>query len=260
MLLTAYFDESGTHSGSPVSVVAGYVATVIQWRAFESRWSKMLDKAGVEIFHATDLCNSQNEFYGWTEERRRTLIKEAARIIKDQTEIGLGYATLVRDFEQVIPLGLQEWLGGIYGWCGMGILSFATRWAEEAGYPMPINVFLEAGAKGRHQLDRLMGAMANKPESPIGGWGFQKKSRIVQLQAADFLAYEIYKNIINRDPATRKKSLYPVRGSYQSLIRKNDRIGLADARELRGWINHAEANGYMDRFRGAWFLAEMSKY
>jgi hypothetical protein len=259
VLLTGYFDESGTHRGSPVSVVAGYIATVIQWRVFESKWRKMLDKAGVETFHVADLCNSRNEFHGWTEERRRVLIKQAARIIKEQTELGVGFAVLVNDFYQVIPLGLQEWVGGLYGWTGMYLLGYVRRWAKEAKYPMPVNCFFEAGAKGRHELDRLMGAAANIADSFIGGWGFQKKNRIVQLQAADFLAYEIYKNVINRDPAICERPLYPVRMSYQLLVRKTDKIGLADADQLRVWVDQIEANGFMDRFRSAWFLADMNE-
>jgi len=38
--LTAYFDEAGTHKGSPAVAVAGYIGHDRDWRVFESEWKR----------------------------------------------------------------------------------------------------------------------------------------------------------------------------------------------------------------------------
>jgi hypothetical protein len=262
MFLNAYFDESGTHYGSPVSIVAGYVATIPQWRVFETRWRKMLDAAKIEVFHMVDLENFHGEFQRWSEEQRRKLIREATLIIRDQTEMGIGMATLVQDFEHLLTLPIQTAYGGIYGWCGFFVLNIASHWAAHAGYTNPINYMFEAGAKGRHELDHLIGEIEKAPEGSrflIGGWSFQRKEQVVQLQAADFLSYEIYKNILNRDPVLNDSPLRRVRHSYKLLVRKTDRIGLIDEPWLNNWLDRAKTIGLYDDIHMLRFLENMDQ-
>jgi hypothetical protein len=263
VFLTAYFDESGTHEGSPVSVVAGYLATIHQWRVFETRWQKMLKGAKVNVFHMVDLEHSWGEFQGWSEEQRRKLIREATRIIRDQTEMGVGLATFVQDFNVTMTLPFQKWFGGIYGWCGWGAINIAARWAPQSGYTNPIHYIFEAGAKGRHELDHLIGDIENVPEGKsrylIGEWGFQRKEDVVQLQAADFLSYEIFKNIINRDPTLNDSPMPSVRRSYNLLVRKTDKIGLIDEPHLLGWMQHAKDIGLYDDVHMLRFLENMDQ-
>ena len=54
-MLDAYFDDSGTHQGSPAISVAGYMSTPDRWKRFESEWRETLDAYGVEFFHMTIL-------------------------------------------------------------------------------------------------------------------------------------------------------------------------------------------------------------
>jgi hypothetical protein len=63
MLLTAYLDESGTHETSPVSVMAGYLGTADQWRAFD--WTAILQAAGPRYVHAVDLFKRTKQFKEW---------------------------------------------------------------------------------------------------------------------------------------------------------------------------------------------------
>ncbi len=51
---TAYFDESGTHAGADVSVIAGFVGDARQWRNFEKRVSKLFARFRVDVFHNID--------------------------------------------------------------------------------------------------------------------------------------------------------------------------------------------------------------
>jgi hypothetical protein len=65
MILTACLDESGTHADSPISVMAGYVGTVAQWKRVEADWAALvLTQARVRQFHAVDLFRRTKQFRG----------------------------------------------------------------------------------------------------------------------------------------------------------------------------------------------------
>jgi len=51
MIYTAYFDESGTHDGSELSGVAGFVGDARQWRKFEKRAGKVFSRSRVDVLH-----------------------------------------------------------------------------------------------------------------------------------------------------------------------------------------------------------------
>src|ERR1700722_7704138 len=119
MFLTGYFDESGTHAGAKFAVVAGYLATVVQWRGFESRWrQEILEGKQIKVLHRVDLEYSEAEFQGWSEERRRGVIQRASKIIQECTLTGVGAAVSVAAFEEFIPIEFRAYFGGVYGWCG----------------------------------------------------------------------------------------------------------------------------------------------
>ncbi len=40
-LVGAFFDDSGTHDGSPVLALGGVLGTGEQWDAFEKAWQKL---------------------------------------------------------------------------------------------------------------------------------------------------------------------------------------------------------------------------
>ena len=61
-LLNAYFDETGTHDGSPATLVAGFVGMADAWSAVEGRWRAVLDQDGVPTFHYFD-CRHQRKAY-----------------------------------------------------------------------------------------------------------------------------------------------------------------------------------------------------
>jgi hypothetical protein len=64
MDFTAYFDESGTHAGSPVSVMAGFVGDARQWRKFEKRAAKLFRRFRVDVFHTIDVRRTDKDFAG----------------------------------------------------------------------------------------------------------------------------------------------------------------------------------------------------
>src|SRR5580704_14933077 len=73
MILTVYCDESGTHGGSPCTVLAGFLGDANEWVEFEREWTKVLRKHQISHVHAKHLWHRQKEFKGWSETQVRRL-------------------------------------------------------------------------------------------------------------------------------------------------------------------------------------------
>ncbi len=93
--LESYMDDSGSHAGAPVSVVAGYFGGHRRWLEFQSSWKSVLDKYHVTEFHASKFWNRNrdpkrkpkpgkyhNEFDGWPERKGNEFLEELLTIIE----------------------------------------------------------------------------------------------------------------------------------------------------------------------------------
>jgi hypothetical protein len=104
MVLTAYFDESGTHAGAELSAMAGFVGDARQWRKFEKRTAKLFKRFRVDLFHTIDVRRSDKDFAGWTVDRKIEFLDEFHHIINDTLESGV--AAFIRDDDYKYYSGL----------------------------------------------------------------------------------------------------------------------------------------------------------
>ena len=65
MILTAYYDESGTHANSPATVLAGFVGDTNEWVDFEIEWKKVLRGFGITHVRAKHLFHRQGQHKEW---------------------------------------------------------------------------------------------------------------------------------------------------------------------------------------------------
>jgi len=250
-IFTAYFDESGTHGGSAAVVVGGHIGVVKKWKELGEIWdTHILKREGIKVSHRVDLENFKGEFLGWKRDRQIKVVRRAHKIIKKYTEIGAGISQAVvpADFEEVIPDVVKRAFGGAYGWAAHDCLIHVSKWADTHGYREPIHWVFEAGAKGRHQIDRMFGVLVNPPPGAqpsrlvqeklrVASWTFSPKEYVCQLQAADFYAYESYKEIDNRTiiGGARKRD---IRKSALDLFRPGQDLRFYSEKEhLQRWVD-----------------------
>jgi hypothetical protein len=110
MILTAYFDESGTHGPSEISLMAGFLADARQWRKFEKRASKLFARFHVNIFHSIDLKRTDKDFSGWSVDRKIEFLDEFQHIVNETLEVGVVSMLKKEDYSYYLNL---NWPKGV---------------------------------------------------------------------------------------------------------------------------------------------------
>jgi hypothetical protein len=244
-MLTAYCDDSGTDAARRTAVVAGYLATDIQWERFALRWTPLLDAYGVSRLHRVDLESFKREFKKWNPDRRKEFLVKAHRIIKRHTYVGFGTGVIKGDFEEVMPSWVKDMFGGVYGWCANECIVHIAKWCQRKSYKERIPWIFERGTSGHGYVSALFETLSKHSEwgerHSIGTCRFQDK-RTIPLQAADTLAYEVFKHLENRIIDEGKRD---VRLSALDLVRPGDEPYLKywDKARMARWLESARRKG-----------------
>jgi hypothetical protein len=206
-MLNAYFDESGTHAGSPVFVVAGLVASPRQWIALTRDWQRVLGKHGLQWFHTVDCAHGQGMFRDWSDTDRGRLYRELIRIVVKRVAFRLWSVVLMRDFRRFFADPADQTL---YQMCMIGCMSSLKILADERSQLIPVT--FEGGGKGggraiRYLQDNPDFYGAHRPS-------FDDKKQSPPIQAADIHAYELYKFFAERTKLTGGR---PIRDSFHEL-------------------------------------------
>jgi len=202
MIITAYIDESGTHDGSPHTIMAGYVAPFGKWIKLEDRWDRMLKRHGVQYFHATEWLQGKKQFKGWTYEQKMQFILEAEKLIKSYVSFGITAKLGNADYEQHYVAGnrpRKPQLDTKYGICFRMILSVLPRMLDDiAKNPSDeLHLILEDGHKNAGDAVRIFRMF--KDEAPpdisrmVNKLSFADKKNTKPLQVADSLAYSAFR-------------------------------------------------------------------
>jgi hypothetical protein len=195
VILEGYFDESGTHTGSRTLSLAGYVSTPERWAAFEVEWRAALVDFGLEFWHMASFANQAGQYANWTEETRRARFARLAGIIESHALYSIGVVFATADYEASIPLFVRRQFGGPYGAAAAEMIFVGGEYARpQDGWMAYV---LESGAEGSGQVLNMFRrnerVATEKEYFRLLSLRFENKRDFVPLQAADMLAYELYR-------------------------------------------------------------------
>lgn len=189
MVGTAYFDGSGGKE-SPVIVVAGFFAPIGAWLKFERDWEKTLAWHGISELHMKHFAHSLGEYVAWKDDepRRRRLLGDLLRVIKEHVDNSVAVAVLMEDYREIDKqYCLHEWAHP-YALAGAHCMEKIRVWSKQFGYDFQqFDFIFERGDEGQTDLARLASKVFSV--DPI----FKPKEHNVAFQAADLIAYEHYK-------------------------------------------------------------------
>jgi hypothetical protein len=91
VILTSYFDESGTHGG-PVMTMAGVMGNARQWHRFQAGIDRLKKKHGFRTLHTTEFKHRSGQFAGWSPHQCVALLDDLEDITVDQLMEAVTFA------------------------------------------------------------------------------------------------------------------------------------------------------------------------
>lgn len=206
---TAYFDESGTHSDSTVTVMGGVLARAEQWRQFESKFADIKRHHNFKIFHTKKFKRKTGDFKGWSNEQCLALIAElsplSASFFTDSVATSLDNQRFEDEYKggaNPKKLRLDTKYGLCFRLCLYHFVAQVLRRRHRKKYPT-LHVVLEAGHNNCGDAERIFFEV--KAELDAMGCNMLKsitkseKDECDPLMMADFVAHTTYV-MENRNP------------------------------------------------------------
>ncbi len=182
-MLRAYFDESGTHTGAPLVVVAGWLGDKKTWKSFIKEWGAYLKAVGAESFHAkSPRCESLKE--------------PLAEAILKRNLLGVACTVNPLDFQQNVSDGFKNDLGNAYSACAYLCAALISKLVRENSHDY-VALIYEAGQPNADFICETITAQIAEPEDHrFSSIHFINKKHpgAIPLQTADFLSHVISTN------------------------------------------------------------------
>ena len=238
--IEAYFDESGTHAGAPLLIVAGYISTENRWKHFRKAWAEFLVTHcdGDAYFHSKDRIKDSED---------RTS-RKAVSIIHKSIVVGLAVTMKESDFDDLITPAVRSDLGDAYDFCCQSVYESMVMTPEVQGLEGRILYVFEQGAprwrKARTRMEKIQSMPALKETYRYQNHVFMTKVQAPPLQAADLFANLLFRTYRDRGNF-ELDSLHPV---LLSLFDSSHRHQQFDRTELKKTIYNSLPD--IDRRRG----------
>jgi Protein of unknown function (DUF3800) len=234
--LRAYCDESYTQDCD--FVVAGYVAPAAEWLKLEGPWQEALRETGLSEFKMRNCEMGQGEFKDRTD--RPDLQRRFIALIKSIDVLGYAVRIDLRTYKEVRkqlepevhPKYFAAWLQAF-----STQVSFLATFARPYEEPIAF-VFDEQHeyARRAHDLyNQLKQGEVFQGYARLGAITFDDSKRLVPLQAADMLAYEVHRRFRSGEQTE------PLR--WQSVEIGNGgktSVALLGEKEIRAWATMSQ--------------------
>jgi hypothetical protein len=218
-MLTGYFDDAGG-ADHGYTVVAGWVSTVERWSAFAEEWEQMLAAFQVSWFDMKTLSHFRGVYARWKDhpEVKSDFQSAACRIIARSAAVGFASIVPHAVFARVNEAyRVKERFGNEYALAGLTCAIKMRAWSRKQDAPQRIETIFDDGTAKRGKLTDAM--RKHDFAEPIFGSPLPKGNglaHVVQLQAADFLAYEVRK--VEKDDPSETRAVEEHRISLRKLM------------------------------------------
>jgi hypothetical protein len=218
--LYSYLDESG-HSKDPnvsVLAIAGYLSSVAGWKRLVPDWIDTLSAFAVSALHMKDFAHSKGEFAGWNEGKRRALLARLVALMLRDIDAFIGEAMSLPEEWRQRPEELRERLADPYHGCLIYCLKTLISYSAHSVNHEEINVVLADHPEYSGWATAVYHAIKQDEDGGdrLGALTFDSPTGLVQLQAADLVAYELQHYLSETKPKGRPKK----RWAMEQLLTK----------------------------------------
>ena len=201
MVMTAFFDESGTHGkGSPATVFGGFAANEAQWTQFEASLKDLMKQFGVSHSHAKDFRQRRGDFSGMPLEQYSRFNSSFLQLI-DNT-LARGFVVVLssahyRDIYKPRFFKKKSRPDSEYGFCFRATLLRALMFMVDNEDQIPLVPILELGHRNISDASRIYREIKNnlveEQSGFLGPIAFEDKKKCLPLAAADSLVYAMFR-------------------------------------------------------------------
>jgi hypothetical protein len=217
-LLTGYIDETGHSKDERQRFVgvAGLVAQAEHWEVFERKWKETLNVFKLPYFHMKDFACRRKYYEGWSEPKRQKLFGKLMRIIATTHPFPVGAIVSLDDYRS-FPAEDREMMEDPYHFCLMGCVYLPAWRTENASPDVRLSIVFSEQSEFKNMAGLLLDDFkqnhteGQRFDTPV----FEDMKMVVPLQAADIVAYELYKEFERR----RYRSEAEQRYGYKELIK-----------------------------------------
>jgi hypothetical protein len=196
-MISAYFDDSGTHDASKIVVMAGIVGTESEMMSLEGLWREHLErplggrKEKLSRFHAIDCDRSTGEFARWSRVETDYYKHELRAAIIRSHVAAYGFACVRKDWDDIIQGDVRDILGDPEGQAVRNCFVSALKWARENTFDPQIAFVFDDRPHRARENRAVFDAFQRWGHPPeLVGISFLTSHKIIPLQAADLFAWE----------------------------------------------------------------------
>ena len=236
-LFEAYFDESGSHEGSEVLRVAGYIYQKEDRLNLDWQWKEVLDQYRIPFFRMVDCAHGNKPFDQLTKPERIASETRMIELIKKYMRFGISATIRESDFD-AWNAGGPTIYESAYSWCCYMCIIGVAQWANANSINEKVSYFFEAGHRHQAQSETLMHHVFEIPDFRYLFHSFVNKRLVRLIQSADILAWQA--------ATFRKRQLKGInkpRADFLSLARSNT-VTLNGTKEMFDRL-HARAREFM---------------
>jgi len=233
-VMEAYFDESGTHDGSPFVCVAGYLFEKGNADALDVSWRAMLQEKSLPFFRMSDCAHRTEPFKGWSKSDTTDLEIRAIDLVKVYAAYGFSVSVVMDDFHLIPNLGLFE---TAYSFACLQMFLGIKYWADKNDFQGDVNYVFESGAQHQSEATAFMQKVFEHPQMRLdfrySSHNFERKTDVSQLQCADLLAWHWF--TYNRRAQEGQKEK---RKDFSRLLEKKIKANHYDKEGIDKWLAH----------------------
>jgi Protein of unknown function (DUF3800) len=197
-MLLAYFDDSGTHTTSPVTVMGGLVGTTEQWSAFEARWRERLrspipGKRPLKQFHLSHCRAHGGEFERYSEAESDLVTREFREIIANSGLISVASVVNNAAWEELVKGPIRDRLETPLVQCSVNCIDEAIKITKVHSAGPKLTIVFDQGIESirlREIADIYTRHVGGNPW--IVSIRFATVEQMLPLQGADMAATESF--------------------------------------------------------------------
>jgi hypothetical protein len=199
VILRAYFDDSGTHDDSEVTVLAGLIGSCEQWDRFEAAWAEKLAnplpecrKPPLRKFGLNDCVRRRrgSGFESYSDAEADAVRHDFRQIILDANLTGVASAIDKIAWDQLIIGPIRDILGDSISACFHQCISEIVRFANPYPHDHKLAVWFDQGIQNAFLNNMISLWTDPRYGERVASVSFAKVESVLPLQGADTVATE----------------------------------------------------------------------